>query len=269
MSFHSEDAEMMDIEEPRNMKDLKLSKYGLGIKLKSFTAMLGWTGMILSTMLGLASLIMLFYPIEFQLHCTSHHRLICGFVMGYAVFLLLLSALWFTLSYFLRKNNRLNDLVIVANILKIFCYLQGGLTIFSWISIMVTVLTVMDWQVWFYSLPYVLLALVIPSVMASIVMILGVAKTRLRLVNGYIIYSLVMVVIYVLMDFVYYIALAVTKGSVLAILLVLLESFGFVLFSVFWNGYIITLHSIMEININKFRVFKNNNTSTIQLIEED
>merc|ERR1711915_771983 len=111
--------------------------------------------------------------------------------------------------------------------------------------------------------------MVIPSVMASIVMIVGVAKTKLRLVNGYIIYSLVMVIIYVLIDVVYYVALAVTKGSVLAILLVLLESFGFVLFSVFWNGYIINLHSIMEININKFRVFKNNNTSTIQLIEED
>ena len=53
------------------------------------------------------------------------------------------------------------------------------------------------------------------------------------------------------------------------ILFGLLEAFGFVLFSVYWNGFVIALHTIMETNINKFRVFKNNNidSSTIQLVE--
>ena len=252
--------------EPRNMKDMKLSKYGFGLKLKSFTSMLGWTGMILSTVMGVASLIMLFYPIDFQFKCTSHHRLACGLMMGFAVFFLILAVLWFYLSFILRKNNKLNDLVKVTKILKVFCYIQGAITILLWVLIMTVIYILVDNVELIYYLPYIL---IIPSVMASILMIIGVARTKLRLVSIYITYSLVMVIIYVLIDIGFYVAQTVVRGSGLLILFGLLESFGFVLFSVYWNGFIVTLHTIMETNINKFRVFKNNNidSSTIQLVE--
>ena len=54
-----------------DLKDLRLSTCGFGLKLTSFTAMLGWVGMILSSLVCFRALTLFAALIDFPSVCPS------------------------------------------------------------------------------------------------------------------------------------------------------------------------------------------------------
>jgi len=229
--------ERKDPQIEEDMKDMKLSKYGFGFKLTSFTAMLGWIGMIASVATGIGGLSLFTMLIDLARNGGNvcyHSRypgneLVCGLMLGGGFVLVLASPVWFYLSFQLRKKVQEHDLVGVTKILKIVCYIQGAFSIlFSG-----------------------------PLMVFPIICIIGIALRRTKFVKIYIIYTFVMVILFKLVVVIGYTIIAVSADFGSYFLFGILEAFGFDLLFVYANGFIITLHTIMEHNDNKFTVFKN------------
>jgi len=227
--------ERKDPQIEEDMKDMKLSKYGFGFKLTSFTAMLGWIGMIASVATGIGGLSLFTILIDDEramgriCYSARDGGLACGLMIGGGFFLVLASPVWFYLSFQLRKKVQEHDLVGITKILKIICYIQGAFSIlFSG-----------------------------PLMVFPIICIMGIVLRRTKFVKIYIIYTFVMVILFKLVVVIGYVIVAVSADFGSYFLFGILEAFGFDLLFVYANGFIITLHTIMEHNDNKFTVFKN------------
>ena len=257
MSLERKDPQMEE-----DIKDMKLSKYGFGFKLTSFTAMLGWVGMIKSVITGIAGLTLFTVLIDLARNGTNfcyHSRytadeptcelaingtqfcyysrypgdeLTCGLFVGGGIFLCLISPIWFYLSFQLRKKVQEHDLIGVTKTLKIICYIQGAFSIL----------------------------LSGPLMVFPILCIIGIVQRRTKFVKIYIIYTIVMVVLFNVIIICGSIASAAMTNFGSYFLFGVLEGIGYNLLFIYYNGFIIILHTIMEHNDNKFTVFKNKHT---------
>jgi len=222
-----------------DMKDLKLSKYGFGFKLTSFTAMLGWIGMITSLAAGIGGLSIFTAFIDLARNHSARNGhfvclqpvgdLVCGLWVAGGLFLCLSSAIWFYLSFQLRKKVKENDLVGVTKTLKIICYIQQAFSIL----------------------------LSGPLMVFPIICIIGIAERRTKLVKIYVIYTIVMIILFNLLEMIGFIILASTLNAGTYFLYGILECIGFNMVLIYLNGFIIILHTIMEHNDSKFTIFKN------------
>ena len=100
---------------------IKLTKYGL-----RFVSFLAWTGVIISTLGLLFSSYIIFYSIPLLFASSGLHGLTgsTGGVLG-----VLISCLWLDLHLVLRKRNVQRDLNSIKRILKIKCFIIGGIEI--------------------------------------------------------------------------------------------------------------------------------------------
>ena len=243
------------------MKHLKLSKYGFGFKLKKFLSIWSWTGMTLSIIGGVASFIIIIVSCTFRDYQFLHyHSFPYGLFFGAGVFPLAVAAVWFCLSFFLRKKNNENDLIKVTEILKIFCYIQGTLTITSYIIV------VLVGGLYFllvsialgFNFIYIFHPLNIPVIISTIMMIIGVALRKPTLLIIHVITSMVLMgvwILFILGFSIYLSAFANPYNQIfgLPVLLGLLSSIVLAISSVYWNGFIVALQSIMEVKIKQAR----------------
>merc|ERR1712025_417903 len=192
-------------------------------------------GIIKSVITGIAGLTLFTVLIDLARNGTNfcyrlnEYEVTCGLFVGGGIFLCLISPIWFYLSFQLRKKVQEHDLVGVTKILKIICYIQVAF------SILVSG----------------------PLMVFPILCIIGIALRRTKFVKIYIIYTIVMIILFNLLMVIGEIYKAVSTGFGSYILFGILEAIGFNLLFVYTNGFIITLHTIMEHNDNKFTVFKN------------
>ena len=229
------------------LEDLKLTKYGCGLKLTGFTSMLGWAGMIIATVTTIGALaVFAFFIDEARLGINicgnsggrrrflNNGGLRCGLLIGFGSFFFISSPYWFYLSYQLRKKVQEHDLVGITRTLKKICYIQAALSIILYGPLMVF----------------------------PILLIIGIARRRTVFVKIFIIFQLVMIILINIAVIVVYTVTAVVTGYGFFFLCGVLYSIGYTLLYVYANGHIIALHSIMEHNDNKykFEVFKNNQT---------
>merc|ERR1711963_966892 len=160
------------------------------------------------------------------------NELVCGLMIGGGFVLVLASPVWFYLSFQLRKKVQEHDLVGVTKILKIVCYIQGAFSIlFSG-----------------------------PLMVFPILSIIGIVQRRTKFVKIYIIYTIVMVVLFNVIIICGSIASAAMTNFGSYFLFGVLEVIGYNLLFIYYNSFIIILHTIMEHNDNKFTVFKNKHT---------
>jgi len=233
MSLERKDPQMEE-----DIKNMKLSKYGFGFKLTSFTAMLGWVGMIKSVITGIAGMTLFTVLIDLARNGTNfcyrlnEYELTCGLFVGGGIFLCLVSPIWFYLSFQLRKKVQEHNLVGVTRTLKIICYIQGAFSIL----------------------------LSGPLMVFPILCIIGIVQRRIKFVKIYIIYTIVMVILFNVIIICGSIASAAMTNFGSYFLFGVLESIGYNLLFIYFNGFIIILHTIMEHNDNKFTVFKNKHT---------
>lgn len=235
------------------LEELKLSKYGCGLKLTGFTSMLGWAGMIIATVTTIGALtVFAFFMDEARLgiwnmeygsicgnsegrrRFLNNGGLRCGLLFGFGSFFFISSPYWFYLSYQLRKKVQEHDLVGITRTLRIICYTQATISIILYGPLMVF----------------------------PILLIIGMARRRTVFVKIFIIFQLVMIILINIAVIVVYILAAVLTGYGFYFLCGILYSVGYTLLYVYANGHIIALHSIMEHHDNKykFEVFKNNQT---------
>jgi len=244
----------VDLED--NLSGQSLTKYGFGLKLTSFTAMLGWVGMILSSMFGLGAITLFAALIDFERrghgYCSRFHYhyryndwTVCGLFAGFGTFFSLVSPVWFYLSFRLRKQVIENNLPGMTKTLKIICYIQATF------SILVTG----------------------PLMVFPILKIVGIARRKTKFINIYIIYTIIMSVLanlcligwHIFMAYAFDLGFIFICGVLECIILTLLCFYG--------SGFIITLHTIMEYNENNFTIFKNkhsyfeNQSSNFSLID--
>ena len=237
------------------MKHLKLSKYGFGFKLKKFLSIWSWTGMTLSIIGGVASFIIIIVCCTYAVSAFPY-----GLFFGCGLYPLLVAVVWFCLSFFLRKKNNENDLIKVTEILKIFCYIQGTLTITSYIIV------VLVGGLYFllvsialgFNFIYIFHPLNIPVIISTIMMIIGVALRKPTLLIIHMITSMVLMAVWVLFILgfsIYLSAFANPYNQIfgLPVLLGLLSSIVLAISSVYWNGFIVALQSIMEVKIKQAR----------------
>ena len=146
--------------------------------------------------------------------------------------MLLVSPVWFYLSFQLRKKVQEHDLVGVTKTLKIICYIQGAFSIL----------------------------LSGPLMVFPILSIIGIVQRRTKFVKIYIIYTIVMVILFNVIIICGSIASAAMTNFGSYFLFGVLEGIGYNLLFIYYNSFIIILHTIMEHNDNKFTVFKNKHT---------
>jgi len=132
--------DLMEDENQRKMErgELKLTRFGLGFKLTSFTSFLGWTGMFLYTLLGLVALAMLTLPTDLKdfirgnlgtAYQENIYEAIANLMRGIGAVMLFISIAFFILNFFLRKKNKEKNLRGVTIILTVICCIGAALQI--------------------------------------------------------------------------------------------------------------------------------------------
>ena len=228
------------------VNDLTLSKYGFGFKLKSFISVLGWTGMILSIIGGLSSLIPIIIPLQ-SWDCSSiehNFKQLCGLMLGFGIACMAWAIIWFCLSFFLKKMNNQNDIGKVTRILKIICYVQGSLMLI--LSVIVIIGT--NLIGFGMGIDYIIYPATSPAIILAILMIIGVAIRKPKLLIVYIIMSVVFVITFILFIIGYsiYLSFFTYNISGLPVILGLLSSIGIGLFFIYWLGFVVALQTIMK-----------------------
>jgi len=117
-------------EESRKMKlgEMKMSKFGFGFELSGFVAFLGWAGMYLYSLLGLAGLALITVPRDFPtLFRGSGIQWNVNLMNCNGIFFLVIAVGFFLMNFFLRKKNKENDFKGVKKILTVICSVCAGL----------------------------------------------------------------------------------------------------------------------------------------------
>ena len=215
--------------------------------------------MILSLISGVASFITIIVCCTI-LKRYAEGKFPYGLFFGSGVFPLAVAAVWFCLSFFLRKKNNESDLIKVTGILKDFCYIQGFLTIASFITVVIVGGPYFAFvtEMLTFNFIYIFHPLNITAVISTILMIIGVATRKPKLLVIHMITSMVLMSIWILfiLGFTIYLSAFANpydKISGLPILFGLLASMCSVISSVYWYGYVVALQSIMEVKIQQAR----------------
>ena len=102
---------------------MKLTKFGLGVRATCFVSFLAWTGVILS----IVGLLFFSFQLISLITYGFSHQAYTGEFLG--AFLFYISSAWLVLHLVLRKKNVQRDLNSIRRILKIKCFIIGGIEV--------------------------------------------------------------------------------------------------------------------------------------------
>merc|ERR1712018_28939 len=240
-------------------EDWKMTKYIPGISIIKFASFLAWTGLVSSVIFIIGSLDMIFSPLAFGMHsrrCGLNYNMeaFCGSLYGVGAVVLLMNIGMFFFSFKLWKAINSDNMMGMRNLIKIGCYIMGGLELVTIaLSGVVTpiLFIILELSSFYrYNNGLFIGLLTIPIIisggfMALIsLMIHGVRKFKPGLVNIYIIFKIVIFTIFailtlvqVIMGLVYIGALGWLTGINMFLL------FGFFYF--YSNGFMVVQYNIM------------------------
>jgi len=239
-----------------------MTRYIPGISIIKFASFLAWTGLVSSVIFIIGSLDMIFTPLALGIHRYSrgcghyYYEAFCGSLYGVGAVVLLMNIGMFIFSFKLWKAINSDNMMGMRNLIKIGCYIMGGLELVSIaLSGVVTPILFIILELartWNYRYNNGLFIglLTIPIIisggfMALIsLMIHGVRKFKPGLVNIYIIFKIVIFTLFailtlvqVIMGLVYIGALGWLTGINMFLL------FGFFYF--YSNGFMVVQYNIM------------------------
>ncbi len=114
--------------------EMKLSKFGFGFELTGFVAFLSWTGMCLSSLLGVVSVLLGALGMEPYFLMASgadyrNYETVSVLMQGFGCAFLVIAVGYFAMNFFLRKENRDNNAKGVKKMLTVICTINTVLTI--------------------------------------------------------------------------------------------------------------------------------------------
>jgi len=114
--------------------EMKLSKFGFGFELTGFIAFLSWTGMCLSSLLGVVSVLLGALGMEPYFLMASgadyrNYEPVSVLMQGFGCAFLVIAVGYFVMNFFLRKENRDNNFKGVKKMLTVICSVSTVLTI--------------------------------------------------------------------------------------------------------------------------------------------
>ena len=118
-------------------EDWKMTRYISGISISRFASFLAWTGLVSSLIFILGSLDMIFTPLALGIHSYSrgcgryYENVFCGSLFGVGGALLLLNIGMFIYSFKLWRAINNDNMMGMRNLIKIGCYIMGGLELLS------------------------------------------------------------------------------------------------------------------------------------------
>ena len=118
-------------------EDWKMTRYLPGISIIRFASFLAWTGLVSSLIFILGSLDMIFTPLALGFHYYSRgcgyygENVFCGSLYGVGSVLLIMNVGMFIYSFKLWKAINSNNMMGMRNLIKIGCYIMGGLELLT------------------------------------------------------------------------------------------------------------------------------------------
>ena len=238
-------------------EDWKMTRYISGISIIRFASFLAWTGLVTSLIFILGSLDMIFTPLALGIHRYSggcgryYYEVYCGSLYGVGAAVLLLNIVMFIYSFKLWKAITNDNMIGMRNLIKIGCYIMGGLELLSIAG--AGVITPLFFIIALYGRMtdgLLIGLLTIPIIISGgyialiSLMIHGVRKFKPGLVNIYIIFKIVLFTLYAILTLVQVIMGVVSFGALgwmLGINMFLLCGF----FYFYSNGFMVVQYNIM------------------------
>merc|ERR1719219_428061 len=229
----------------------------MGISINKFASFLAWTGLVTSVIFIVGSLDMIFTPLAVGFHrfSTGYGReVFCGFLYGVGAAMLLLNIGMFIYSFKLWKAINNDNMMGMRNLIKIGCYIMGGLELLTIaVSGVVTPIIFIIYEVssfYRYSNGLFIGLLTIPIIISGgyialiALMIHGVRKFKPGLVNIYLIFKIVIFTLYAILTLVQVIMGLIYIGApgwMLGLNMFLLSGF----FYFYSNGFMVVQYNIM------------------------
>ena len=238
-------------------EDWKMTRYISGISIIRFASFLAWTGLVTSLIFILGSLDMIFTPLALDIHrygCGRHYyEVFCGSLYGVGFAVLVMNIGMFIYSFKLWKAITKNNMIGMRNLIKIGCYIMGGLELLSiaGAGVVTPLLFIISQLFSFYghdglSIGLLTIPIIISGGYIALIslMIHGVRKFKPGLVNIYIIFKIVLFTLYAILTLVQVIMGVVSFGALgwmLGINMFLLCGF----FYFYSNGFMVVQYNIM------------------------
>ena len=166
---------------------MKLTKFGLGVRATCFVSFLAWTGVILS----IVGLLFFSFQLISLITYGFSHQAYTGEFLG--AFLFYISSSWLVLHLVLRKKNVQRDLNSIRRILKIKCFIIGGIEIIVSIVGIVAVIGLLaagTQNVFEMEFGLSVIGIFLLLLAGSCSMIHGVRKDINSCINAYIIFNI-------------------------------------------------------------------------------
>jgi len=263
---------------------LRLSTPVLGFKFKvtRFTSFLSWTGMIFCVLMMIGSLALLTIPTDVEPFVNAlryelfteggllgHARdgprifdIVCR-VLAYTMYayggiLLVLSLTFFPMYFLLRKRNMEKNQAGVMKMLKIICYVNAGIMIFfSILGIMVYTFNIT--QGFGLIGPMAGIIFYVLCLIFNSLKVHGIRTQNQKYVKAWIIFKYILLTLFTTAV----IGVSIYGSAILSQFWIFLLSVLVVLWTsflwIFYTGFAITLHTLMEHNLKgNYKVFDNN-----------
>jgi len=240
-----------------------MTRYIPGISIIKFASFLAWTGLVSSVIFIIGSLDMIFTPLALGIHRSYsggcghyYYEAFCGSLYGVGAVVLLMNIGMFIFSFKLWKAINSDNMMGMRNLIKIGCYIMGGLELvaiaLSGVVTPILFIILELFSTWNYRYNNGLFIglLTIPIIISGgfmawiSLMIHGVRKFKPGLVNIYIIFKIVIFTLFailtlvqIIMGLVYIGALGWLTGVNMFLL------FGFFYF--YSNGFMVVQYNIM------------------------
>ena len=185
---------------------MRLQKYGCGLKITGFVSCLSWCGII--SAISAKFLLVLFIRNLLANQESTWYQLNLFFgLLG-----LIFCYYWFYLHFCLRRRNMENNVKEIIRLLKLRCYITGGLEIILHIIIMIVNILAyyeyidyeisilqmidyhIDYKITIWQMIFIIVCQIV-SLIFSIFKIYGVRKEQNGYINAYILFRLVIHVI--------------------------------------------------------------------------
>jgi len=243
----------------------KMERYiPISISITRFASFLAWTGMVSSIIFSIVSLDVIFMPLAMGFahvcHLYSHYGGLCGTMYGVGVPSLVLNIGMFIYCFKLWGTIRRNDVTRMRKLVKIGCYIMGGLELVVCAAGVITPLGFIIYlNLGYLRYPYISGFLTIPIIIFAIfgsitsLMIHGVRKFKISLVNVNIIFKIVLFFLLVITALISVImsSLNYTGMGGIAVLsnINVFLLYGF--FFLYYNGYIVLQYNLMLGNMTE------------------
>jgi len=241
-------------------EDWKMTRYIPGISIIKFASFLAWTGLVTSVIFIIGSLDMIFTPLAIGIHRYSrgcghyYYEVFCGSLYGVGAVVLIMNIGMFIYSFKLWKAINSDNMMGMRNLIKIGCYIIGGLELVAIAaSGVVTPIFFIIYELssfYRYNNGLFLGLLTIPIIISGgyialiSLMFHGVRKFKPGLVNIYIIFKIVIFTLYAILTLVQVIMGLIYIGALgwmLGINMFLLSGF----FYFYSNGFMVVQYNIM------------------------